>query len=118
MTLVVAEAGMPSNFNQNSAAIPPDKSSFKFVSLSLSTSYMFPLPSKIDVVFVPLLAFDKNGHRIGYGKGYYDKFLSSCKPDIIKIGLSFYEAEEAFQDVYPSDIPLDYCVTPKKVYRF
>ena len=77
------------------------------------------IPSeKIDVVFVPLLAFDKNGHRIGYGKGYYDKFLSTCKPNIIKIGLSFYEAEEAFKDVYSSDIPLDYCVTPKKVYTF
>ena len=77
------------------------------------------IPSeKIDVVFVPLLAFDKNGHRIGYGKGYYDKFLSSCKPDIIKIGLSFFEAEEAFEDVYASDIPLDYCVTPKQVYKF
>lgn len=77
------------------------------------------IPSeKIDVVFVPLLAFDKNGHRIGYGKGYYDQFLSSCKPEIIKIGLSFFEAEEAFKDVYTSDIPLDYCVTPKQVYKF
>ncbi|MDN3595779.1 5-formyltetrahydrofolate cyclo-ligase [Zunongwangia endophytica] len=75
-------------------------------------------PDKIDVVFVPLLAFDKTGHRIGYGKGYYDKFLSSCKTDIIKIGLSFYEAEDAFEDVYNSDIPLDYCVTPKQVYSF
>ncbi|WP_417884721.1 5-formyltetrahydrofolate cyclo-ligase [Zunongwangia sp.] len=75
-------------------------------------------PEKMDVVFVPLLAFDKNGHRIGYGKGYYDKFLSTCKPEIIKIGLSFFDAEEAFQDVYTSDIPLDYCVTPKQVYKF
>ncbi|MBX9808343.1 MAG: 5-formyltetrahydrofolate cyclo-ligase, partial [Flavobacteriaceae bacterium] len=44
--------------------------------------------SKIDVVFVPLLAFDKTGHRAGYGKGFYDKFLTECKPETIKIGLS------------------------------
>src|SRR6187431_42177 len=43
---------------------------------------------KIDVVFVPLLAFDKTGHRAGYGKGFYDKFLKECKPETIKIGLS------------------------------
>ena len=39
--------------------------------------------AKIDVVFVPLLAFDKQGHRVGYGKGFYDIFLSECKPDVV-----------------------------------
>ena len=42
---------------------------------------------KIDVVFVPLLAFDLNGHRLGYGKGFYDIFLASCKPNVIKVGV-------------------------------
>jgi 5-formyltetrahydrofolate cyclo-ligase len=37
--------------------------------------------SKIDVVFVPLLAYDKQGHRVGYGKGFYDIFLSECKSE-------------------------------------
>ena len=68
--------------------------------------------NKIDVVFVPLLAFDKKGHRVGYGKGFYDKFLSECKPDVIKIGLSFFEPEEIIEDVFEGDIQLDYCVTP------
>lgn len=72
--------------------------------------------AKIEVVFVPLLAFDKKGHRVGYGKGFYDTFLSACKP--IKIGLSFFEAEDAIDDVFESDVELDYCVTPKKIYRF
>lgn len=76
-----------------------------------------PTP-KIDVVFVPLLAFDTAGQRIGYGKGYYDKFLSDCKPETLKIGLSFFEAESNFDDIYEFDIPLDYCVTPTKVYDF
>ena len=74
--------------------------------------------NKIDVVFVPLLAFDKKGHRVGYGKGFYDKFLSECKPDVIKIGLSFFEPEELITDVFEADIQLDYCVTPNEIYSF
>ncbi|KFF20383.1 5-formyltetrahydrofolate cyclo-ligase [Flavobacterium hydatis] len=74
--------------------------------------------SKIDVVFVPLLAFDTFGNRVGYGKGFYDKFLSECKPETIKIGLSFFEAETEITDVFEGDIKLDYCVTPEKVYKF
>jgi 5-formyltetrahydrofolate cyclo-ligase len=73
---------------------------------------------KIEVVFVPLLAFDKKGHRVGYGKGFYDTFLNDCKPETIKIGLSFFEAEDAIEDVFKSDVELNYCVTPKKIYRF
>ena len=73
---------------------------------------------KIEVVFIPLLAFDTTGHRVGYGKGFYDKFLSECKPDAIKIGLSFFEPEELIEDVFEGDVKLDYCVTPEKVYQF
>jgi 5-formyltetrahydrofolate cyclo-ligase len=73
---------------------------------------------KIDVVFVPLLAFDKSGHRAGYGKGFYDKFLTKCKPETIKIGLSFFEAEDQIEDVFENDVKLDYCVTPNEVYEF
>jgi 5-formyltetrahydrofolate cyclo-ligase len=74
--------------------------------------------SKIDVVFVPLLAYDKKGNRVGYGKGFYDKFLSKCREDIIKIGLSFFEPEDAIAAVSQTDIRLDYCVTPMTVYNF
>jgi 5-formyltetrahydrofolate cyclo-ligase len=74
--------------------------------------------TKIDVVFVPLLAFDKKGHRVGYGKGFYDKFLSECKPETIKIGLSFFEPEELISDVFEGDILLNYGVTPNTIYSF
>ena len=73
---------------------------------------------KIDVVFVPLLAFDENGNRVGYGKGFYDKFLAECKPEILKIGLSFFESEKVISDVLNTDIQLDLCITPTKVYNF
>ncbi len=74
--------------------------------------------SKIDVVFVPLLTFDIHGNRVGYGKGFYDKFLSECKPETIKIGLSFFDAEEIIEDLSRTDIQLDYCVTPNRIYQF
>lgn len=83
--------------------------------------------NKIEVVFVPLLAFDKVGNRVGYGKGFYDKFLGQCKSDTsgselakqtIKIGLSLFDAEEIITDVFENDVKLDYCVTPNKVYKF
>ncbi|WP_162126969.1 5-formyltetrahydrofolate cyclo-ligase [Flavobacterium phycosphaerae] len=74
--------------------------------------------TKIDVVFVPLLAYDKQGNRVGYGKGFYDKFLSQCKADVIMIGLSFFEPEAVIDDVFAGDIRLDYCVTPAMVYSF
>ena len=76
------------------------------------------LPAQLQVVFVPLLAFDQRGHRVGYGKGMYDAFLGQCAPEVIKVGLSFFEAEPEFSEVYPTDISLDFCMTPKKIYRF
>lgn len=74
-------------------------------------------PEEIDMVFVPLLAFDKTGNRVGYGKGYYDRFLKECREDIIKIGFSFFEAEEAI-DINAFDVKLDYCITPITIYSF
>ena len=74
--------------------------------------------SKIDVVFVPLLAFDEKGHRVGYGKGFYDRFLSQCKTDVITVGLSFFEAEKGISDLHENDFALNYCITPSKTYRF
>jgi 5-formyltetrahydrofolate cyclo-ligase len=74
--------------------------------------------SKIDVVFVPLLAFDTKGNRAGYGKGFYDNFLSKCKPEVIKVGLSFFEPEDLIADCDHNDVRLDFCVTPLKIYGF
>ena len=74
--------------------------------------------AKIDVVFVPLLAYDKQGNRVGYGKGFYDNFLSKCKPETIKIGLSLFPPEEKIDDVSANDVKLDFCVTPEGIFEF
>lgn len=74
---------------------------------------------KIEVVFIPLLAFDVFGNRVGYGKGFYDRFLAKCKPNTVKIGLSFFEPEkEVIKDANANDVKLNYCITPNKVYSF
>jgi len=72
----------------------------------------------IDAVVVPLLSFDLNGNRVGYGKGFYDSFLSSLDKKVIKIGLSYFPAIEKISDPDPWDIPLDVCITPDQLFKF
>ena len=75
-------------------------------------------PQAIDIVFVPMLTCDKEGYRVGYGKGFYDRYLQMCREDIIKIGFSYFEPAEAIADRNEYDIPLDYCITPDFIYEF
>jgi 5-formyltetrahydrofolate cyclo-ligase len=72
----------------------------------------------IDIVLVPLLAFDKKGHRVGYGKGFYDKFLSRCKPTCRRIGLSLFPPIEEISDANDFDQSLNHVVTPHKRHDF
>jgi 5-formyltetrahydrofolate cyclo-ligase len=72
----------------------------------------------IDVVFVPVLAYDIQGNRVGYGKGFYDRFLSDCRPDVLKIGLSFYEPECEIIISNSEDVKLDLVVTDQSVFWF
>lgn len=75
-------------------------------------------PAKLDAVLVPLLICDKKGFRVGYGKGYYDRFLYNCRPDVLKIGFSYFEPVDQIDDIHQFDIPLNVCVTPNKIYEF
>lgn len=76
-------------------------------------------PQSIDVVLIPLLAFDKKGYRVGYGKGFYDRFLADLDKDCLKIGLSFFEVEEEeIGDINPFDVSMDMCITPNILYTF
>ncbi|MBC7615799.1 MAG: 5-formyltetrahydrofolate cyclo-ligase [Pedobacter sp.] len=69
-----------------------------------------------DVVLVPLLAFDLKGHRVGYGMGFYDRFLQNTTAQ--KIGLSFFDAVTEINDVHLNDIRLDKCITPSGTIDF
>lgn len=71
---------------------------------------------KIDLVIVPGVAFDLQGSRIGFGKGYYDRFLCRSK-DSLKVALAF---EEQIVDSIPNefhDHPVDMIITEKRVIR-
>ena len=72
----------------------------------------------IDLVITPLLAFDLKGYRVGYGKGFYDRFFASLPRDTKKVGISLFEPCEAIEDVNEHDIPLTHCVTPNKIFTF
>lgn len=75
--------------------------------------------SEIDVVFIPLLAYDLKGNRVGYGGGFYDIFLADCRKNTLKIGLSFFQPEKTeIEDIFETDIPLDLCITPCGIFDF
>lgn len=70
--------------------------------------------NELSVMLLPLSVFDRHGNRVGYGGGYYDKYLSH-NTKFIKVGLaySFQEYEEI--DAEPTDIKLDYIITEKEI---
>jgi 5-formyltetrahydrofolate cyclo-ligase len=73
---------------------------------------------EIDMVLIPLLAFDQEGHRVGYGKGFYDKLLNKCKSDCKRIGLSLLEPVIKIKDINLHDKKLHACITPSKTWNF
>ena len=75
-------------------------------------------PKIFDVVFIPLLAYDKSGERVRYGGGYYDRFLLNKKKNVLKVGLSFFEPVDEILNVEEHDIKLDYVITTNIVYNF
>ena len=80
-----------------------------------------PVSEKIkypDVLLIPLVAFDNNLNRLGYGGGYYDRYLSKLKKkkNIMKIGIAFSFQKIKKIPINNYDIKLDYVLTEKKLY--
>lgn len=90
------------------------------------TDYGIPEPKngtiipakKIDIVLVPLIACDKKGYRVGYGMGFYDRFMASCAQGTIFIGLSLFDPIDVISDVDENDRRLHYCITPEQKFTF
>ncbi len=76
------------------------------------------LKNELDIFLVPLLGFDLNGHRIGFGKGYYDKYFSTCFHTHYRIGISYFDPIPNLLDTHEFDVPLTHCITPWKSYEF
>ena len=107
-----------------------DRQEMKTVEVSgnqyfIEDKYGIPVPTEwqkgdnalVQLIFMPLLAYDLKGHRLGYGKGFYDKFLSGFQKETIKAGLSFF-APEIEIPTEPHDIPLDICINPDGIRTF
>ena len=72
----------------------------------------------IDFVIVPLLTFDQNGHRVGYGKGFYDVFLARFDSNTLFVGVCHFDEPSNIEDLSEQDVPLHYIITPKRIYKF
>lgn len=71
--------------------------------------------SKAKLIFVPGLAFDSLGHRLGSGQGFYDRFLSSLK-GVIKVGVAFrLQLHKEHLPSDPWDLPMDWIITEKNI---
>lgn len=88
------------------------------VSDALSSEAFFEKFKTEDIlVLIPLLAFDRLGNRVGYGKGYYDRFLAYSNQKTTKVGLSLLEPVDQISDAGHHDIRLDYAITPERIYQ-
>lgn len=75
-------------------------------------------PKDIQMIFVPLIGFDVKGNRVGYGKGYYDRYLSQCRENVLRVGFSCFEPVPQISDISHFDVPLTHCITPLRIYEF
>ena len=76
------------------------------------------LPSQMEAILVPLLGFDQSGQRIGFGKGYYDRYFENYPKEGLRIGISYFEPIPNIQDTHQFDVPLTHCSTPWNSYEF
>jgi len=72
-------------------------------------------PEEVDIVVVPAVAFDLQGHRLGYGKGYYDRFLKKTKAVKVGVAYDFQIVEKLPAEQH--DIPVDLIITPARLIK-
>jgi 5-formyltetrahydrofolate cyclo-ligase len=72
----------------------------------------------LDLVLVPLLAFNNSGFRVGYGKGFYDTFLSKCNTNCLFVGVNHFDDSIEISDIETHDVALHYIVTPNRTMKF
>lgn len=72
-------------------------------------------PTRIDVVIVPALAYDRRGYRLGYGGGYYDRFLPTLSAQAVKVGVQYDLLVWDALPVGPHDVSVDWVITERSV---
>jgi 5-formyltetrahydrofolate cyclo-ligase len=72
----------------------------------------------LDWIVLPLLCFDQRGYRVGYGKGFYDRFLAECRPDAQKVGVALFPPIAAISDIHQHDIAMDFCLQHQRIWHW
>ena len=107
--------------------IDKDLNSIKFTSETIlienSWGILEPLSNQneetvFDYVITPLLYCDSFGNRVGYGKGFYDKFFQTINSDAKKIGVNYFAPTDIIDDISELDVKLDYLITPDEILSF
>ena len=75
-------------------------------------------PKVLEMAVIPGIAFGRNGHRIGHGKGYFDRFLRQLSPGCLKVGIAFDFQLLPELPHEKHDIPLDVIVTDREIIWF
>ena len=75
-------------------------------------------PTDLEVIIVPLLGFDLMGQRVGFGKGFYDRYFARCDKKVKRVGVSYFDPLVKIQDTHEFDVPLTHCITPWNCYEF
>ncbi|MDB4088524.1 5-formyltetrahydrofolate cyclo-ligase [Flavobacteriales bacterium] len=73
---------------------------------------------ELDIVLIPLLTFAANGYRVGYGGGFYDRFITELPEKTQLIGLSLFEPIDEIKDLNTFDKKMHVCITPKEIFYF
>ena len=72
--------------------------------------------SEIDLIILPGIAFDRKGYRVGFGAGYYDRFLGQVNFEIPTVGLAYdFQIIDSFIQMEDYDIPIDYVMTEERI---
>lgn len=71
------------------------------------------LKSSLDIIIVPLLAYNQSYYRVGYGGGYYDRYLKNYTKNKIGIAYSFQNVNEEFQEIH--DVPCDFIINERGI---
>lgn len=105
----------PLIFEDNMLSVKPLSSEFMLDKYGVLTPKHYEIKNDVDVAIIPLIACNTSKNRIGFGKGYYDKFLKD--KSILKIGLCY--DFQVVENITPNpwDIPLDIIITDKRIIK-
>jgi len=116
--VVVPVTDFTNNMLKNAKFEPSTKTALTKNNIPEPINPIWANDSDIELVITPLLAFDATGHRVGFGRGFYDRLFSSLHDEVKRVGVSFFEPCETLEDVDNYDVPLTHCVTPHTTHCF